>query len=141
MNKVWWLLAGFVLLCALYAGNVKAENEIYLGAWSKHFVEGEYNEVHNMVGINYDSWVVAYFKNSYNRHTGLLGKDWRWHYKDLHYGVIGGLTYGYRECYGDNGRKARACLFLAPYLGYDAKFAPKFVATHQMGAIIGTYQF
>lgn len=141
MKHAWWYLAFFVLVAAVWAGNAKAEDEIYLGAWSKHFIKGEYNEVHNLVGINYKSWVVARFDNSYNRETYLAGYDFRWSYQDLHAGVIAAVSYGYRECFGDNGSHARLCPTPIPYIGYDAPVAPKLLFSHQMVAITGTIQF
>lgn len=139
-ERVCWAFAAVILLMIVWAHQVKAD-ELYLGAWSKHFTGGDYNEVHNMVGVNYDSWVAAYFKNSYERHTVLIGKDFRWSFREVHAGVMVGGTFGYRECYGDNGGSAKVCPFLAPYLGYDAQVSPKLVFTHQMAAIVGTVQF
>lgn len=141
LNWAYWVAAAFILGMAAYASNAKAEDELYIGGWSKHFTGGDYNEQHNLVGINYNSYVGAYFKNSYGRDTYLIGRDFRWSYKDLHAGVIAGLTYGYRECFGDDVGGAKLCPTPIPYIGYDATVAPKMLFSHQMVAIIGTIQF
>jgi len=134
------VLSVIVLVLAVYSANAKSD-ELYLGAWSKHFVEGEYNEVHNLVGVNYKNVVVARFKNSYNRDTHLIGYDFRWSYKGLHAGVIAAVSHGYRECFGDNGNGPRYCPTPIPYIGYDAHVSPKFIFSHQMVGVIGTVRF
>lgn len=142
-NYVWWALAAFVLVCGVYSSNARGETELYLGAWSKHFnSEREYNESHNLVGINYKSWVAGRLDNSYDRETWFVGYDLRWSYKGVHAGVMATVTRGYTDCFGgDDGGSSKVCFMPLPYIGYDAPVAPKFTINHEMVAIIGTVQF
>lgn len=139
-NKACWIMAAVLAVMIVWGNNAKAD-ELYLGAWSKHFIKGDYNEVHNLVGINYNSWVVARFKNSYNRDTHLIGYDFRWSYQGLHAGIIAAVSHGYRECFGDNGNGPRFCPTPIPYIGYDAPVSPKIIFSHQMVGVIGTVRF
>lgn len=47
--------------------SVLAEDiDVVVGGWSSHLVQGDYNEVHDMFGVQYKGWGAFKFTNSYN---------------------------------------------------------------------------
>ena len=118
MDWVYWLLAGFVLICALWAGNAKAETNIFVGAWSKHLISDDetLNEQHDLYAIEHNNWFAGTFKNSYNRESYAIARKFDWHYGKLEGGVYVGAVRGYRRCWGDDDSNTDTCPMIVPYL-------------------------
>jgi len=51
-----------------------ADNYLHLGMFSKHFEDKNYNEVHNLVGLEFDGYFLHRFKNSQGDATYFAGK-------------------------------------------------------------------
>lgn len=134
-NNICWLLSAFVLLCAIWSQHAKAEANVYVGAWSKHFIEGEYNEEHRLLAVSHNNWVAGRFDNSYNRETWFAGYDFRWENSFFEWGVLASVSRGYTECFGEDGSNANICAMPMPYIGINDTVAPTFFITHQMVAV------
>lgn len=121
-KNVYYLLAAVILLAAIYVDNVKAETNVYLGAWSEHLLSSDdLNEQHDLIAIEHDRWIAGRFVNSYNRNTVFTARKWAWRYGDLSAGVYGGAMRGYRRCWGDDDSNADICPMIAPYVTWDAR--------------------
>lgn len=86
----------FLILVSLVCGHTAQAEDIYLGQWSKHFKDKEYNEEHIYIGYQKNDWIAAYFKNSFYRNSLLLGR--KTIRKKVFLGEIGvrvGLVSGY----------------------------------------------
>ena len=108
------------LLVALTAMNSYANNipevlgyqaervSLYVGGWSHHLTErdnGEdFNESHNMFALEVDNYVIGTFKNSFGDQTYAVGYNYSWEYQDFEYGVLAGVSYGYKEKYMDDSK-------------------------------------
>ena len=60
----------------LFANVATADPYLYLGQWSNHFHDDgdEYNEKHDLIGVEYRSWFVGTYKNSFRDESWLLTK-------------------------------------------------------------------
>ncbi len=124
MNKL--LLIGTLLLSPLaYA------DSLYTGAWSEHITGNhQENEVgtldvtnseHNLLAYEKDSYIVGYFKNSFNNDTIVVGKRFElFELGDFKAGVYTGATYGYYSCRGmaDLGADKKVCPAIVPEISY-----------------------
>ena len=45
-----------------------------LGLWSHHWRDGDYNETHDLIGVEVGDYSIATFQNSYNLETWLVTK-------------------------------------------------------------------
>ena len=104
----------FISLAFLIAQPSHAANRLLVGGWSKHLVSQDVtNSNHKVLGIESHGWSAGYFQNSYGRPTWFVNRAWRWP------GLFGirylegvasiGLSYGYRNCWGDRGSHAHTC--------------------------------
>jgi hypothetical protein len=62
------------ILLLLTSMQTLCENQIHLGMFSTHFEDGSYNEVHNLIGLEFDSFFLHRFKNSNGETNYFLGK-------------------------------------------------------------------
>lgn len=91
------LLAICLILCAL---PVCADSITY-GGFSTHIgSEHNYEWFHRMVLLEKDSYVVGYFRNSYDEDTFTVGKMFTKKDKQVNLNLYLGATYGYRESSG-----------------------------------------
>ena len=72
--------------------------ELLIGQWSKHEVEGEYNEVHNLIGFEYNDLGYVNFKNSYGKQAHAIAYSPEYYTNNyLELGVSYGIVYGYEQ--------------------------------------------
>jgi len=111
-----WLVTSILagVLLGVPAGEVSAENRLMIGGWSTHLTTKDAtNSNHKVLAIETHGWAAGYFQNSYDRPTWFVNKAWRWpglfgiEHLEAMAGV--GISYGYRECFGDRGSHARVC--------------------------------
>ena len=140
-KHIWWALSAFILVGALYTANVKAETNLYVGAWSKHIFSEGLNEEHGLIGIEHNKWMAARFTNSYNRESYAVMRKFDWRAKDLEAGVFVGAVRGYTTCFGDDGGNTNTCPLVVPYVTYDAPVAPMFFLMGEAGAVSVRVQF
>jgi len=100
--------------------------ELYLGGWSTHLTtpDAQYNQDHQLVGIEHKRVFVARFLNSYARESYAAAYAWHRDRGYLRLSLYAGGVYGYRECYGDDGDKARLCpllVLMASYTRYQVQ--------------------
>jgi len=106
----------------LFAMPSMADSTVYLGAVSKHIggdSEYDYNENHNLIGVEADGWFAGFFENSYREDTWAIGHRLTKRYGDFEPGILVGASYGYRNCakgYDDAGETRRVCPVVAPSL-------------------------
>ena len=123
LDKLLNLFVGVLLGLMFGLGAVKeckAEVDILLGQWSYHYNRNySFNESHNLVGIDTGNYIIARFKNSYNRtsFTAMKAMDlsggWRWAF---------GISTGYQDVYGS---KVVPVVLLNKRYGYvDFNFIP-----------------
>lgn len=121
-NSGTWLLAAFVIgIAVAHCSNAKAETAVHLGGLSYHVATGHkysYNSNHQLTAIEYGSFMVGRFKNSYHRETQIAAYGWSKQWVDFRGSLHVGLTRGYRSCFGDEGDKARICPVAFPALYY-----------------------
>ncbi len=98
------LILVVIFLIAWITPALPAEKAMTFGIWTQHYagdhVEGTNN---HLIAFEYDSWVGAWFKNSYGKETGFLG--YAWHTKKLEFNkdwwirgnVYAGILIGYGE--------------------------------------------
>lgn len=101
---------------------------LYLGGWSQHFnTKGDgsitLNESHNIVAVEYNNWLVGYFKNSYNDDSGVVARKYRiMSGNNLSFDVAIGTVYGYRTCERrstyPNGSSKKWCPAVVPEISY-----------------------
>lgn len=110
-----------ILVGLSFPKECKAETDILLGQWSYHYNRDyQFNETHNLVGIDTGDWIVARFKNSYSRtsFTAMRAFDTGWFGTRL---AIGAST-GYEDIYG---YKAVPVVLLNKQIGnIDINFIP-----------------
>lgn len=135
-NRICWLLAGLVLILAVWAGNAEAETRLYLGALSKHFSSEDYNERHKLVMVEHNGFIAGYTDNSYDEDTFLLGGKLRVERADfiphVESSVIVAATYGYRSCSkGWSDSSKDVCGMVAAQFDYTKwkHYHPSFVVT------------
>lgn len=78
----------------------KKENkfELLIGQWSKHEVKGEYNEVHSLIGFEYNDFGYINFKNSYGKQSHAIAYSPEYYTNNyLELGVSYGIVYGYEQ--------------------------------------------
>lgn len=76
----------------------KKEFELLIGQWSKHEIEGEFNEVHNLIGFEYNDWGYINFKNSYGNQTHAIAYSPEYYENNyLELSISYGLVYGYEQ--------------------------------------------
>lgn len=94
--------------------------DLYVGGWSTHLTtpDAQYNQDHHMIGIEHKRVFVARFLNSYARESYAAAYAWHRDRGYLRLSLYAGGVYGYRECYGDQGTKARLCPLLVPMASY-----------------------
>ena len=85
-----------LLVSALLSGTCHADS-VYLGGWSKHLVSGDFNETHNLLAYERNSYVAGGFKNSFNDNVYFAGKNFTYDLSVFEFGVIAGAMYGYDE--------------------------------------------
>lgn len=124
-NRICWLLAGLVLILAVWSGNAKAETYLYAGAWSKHLVSEGLNEEHRLLAIEHNGWFAGRFTNSYDRESYAVARKFKWTYGELEGGVYVGAVRGYTRCWGDDDSSTNTCPLAVPYITYDAPVAPQ----------------
>lgn len=110
-----WVLIAVACLVVLtmFASEARADR-LMIGGWSTHLLsEDTTNSNHKVLGVETHGWAAGYFQNSYDRPTWFINKSWRWEnflsVKHLEALAGVGISYGYRECYGDRGSHARLC--------------------------------
>lgn len=121
MNRLCWIASAVLLMCAIYAANVKAETAIHLGGYSYHVATGhkeDYQDWHELVAVEHGNWIAGRFVNSYDRTSAIVGYGWSKQWGNWRGSVYVGAVYGYRSCYGDEGEKARVCPMAFPALHY-----------------------
>lgn len=94
-----------------------ADTYLYTGAWSRHLVDGDYNEVHQAYGIQSGPYSASYFVNSYGREGAFAGYTFRKQRGDVELGLLVGGVYAYRGCYRDSGSKT-LCPLVVPSVTY-----------------------
>ena len=89
-----------ILMAVLTPGiSAAGDVDIYLGQWSKHYLDSEdYNESHGLIGVRYKRFVAYSFENSYHDEAYAVGYEfWTRKRGALHYGARGGYVHGYDE--------------------------------------------
>lgn len=119
-SNFWWLLVVFVVVSAVAAPYVKAETNLYAGAWSTHIgTDEDYNSTHNLLAVEHEQVFAGYFRNSYDEDAFAAGYRFQKSWGDFEGGLLVGATYGYRDClkgYADADR--RLCPAVAPMVSY-----------------------
>lgn len=147
-NRVCWLLAGLILIVAVWSSHAGAEARLYLGALSKHFGSEDYNETHNLVMVEHNGLIAGYTDNSYDDDTFLLGGKFRVERADfiphVESSVLVAATYGYRSCskgWSDSGKDV--CGMVAAQFDYTKweRYHPSLVVTPVFVGLTGAVVF
>lgn len=82
-----------------------ADDYIYLGAWSKHIDQdtqywdgNKYNESHQLIGYQHNSYMLGHYKNSFNESTFVATKNFEKKVNDFSFFIAVGATHGYTDC-------------------------------------------
>ena len=87
-------------LAALLLFSFSAQADyIYVGGWSHHLTNGDYNEEHYFHAYQKDGWLVGGFVNSFDDYTLIAGKSFIWtnEAESIEAGFVTGLSYGYKH--------------------------------------------
>lgn len=86
----------------------------------------DYESVHTMIGYQHGGWTGAYFTNSYNEDSFLVGYHFTYEFiEDWEAGLLVGASYGYRDClkgWDRPDQTRKVCGALVPtvrYLGFS----------------------
>lgn len=122
LDWVWWAFAAFIIICAVWASNTRADTNVFVGAWSEHLFSGDdYNEEHRLLALEHDKVFAGYFRNSYDEDTFTAAYKLSERYGGLEAGVYVGAMYGYRHCLeGWANQSRRVCPMAAPFITWDA---------------------
>ncbi len=113
-----------------FASDVDHSVYLYTGGWSYHLTEykekdtgyDDFNSTHNLIGVEYDGWLVAYYNNSFYKDSYVLAKNvFQRTYGDFDLSVYAGVVHGYASCIGEKNPahgKSKACVMVAPALTY-----------------------
>lgn len=116
--------------------------DVLVGAWSTHFdTDHEYNEQHNLVAVEYNGYVAGYFKNSHDRDTVFLAKEFKKDTAIGEFGVMAGVMRGYTVCYGNDDTNTDTCPMLVPYYEPDGPVAPRFLLFGNAAAVAINIEF
>lgn len=108
---VWIALITSAIATPALAESDEALWAVNLGQWSSHFDSDAENETHNLVAVEYDGWMIGYFKNSDDNDAVLAGYHFRWPMNDWFTpGVRLGIGTGYDSGIADSGVKAALLL-------------------------------
>lgn len=114
MNR---LIAAALLLASTQV--MASDAYLHTGAWSQHFSGDAYNESHDLLAVEYSSYMAGYFENSYGEDSVFAAKRWSWEYGYWEASIIAGAVYGYRHCLkGWTDRNRRVCPLISPAITY-----------------------
>ena len=94
---------------------------LHLGGVSHHLdspSDIEYNESHNMILIERESYVGGFFLNSYGNASLMAAKRYDWTYRSVNYGFMAGIVYGYEDYQAPLTWNKLTPAFI-PYVQYD----------------------
>lgn len=124
-----------VVLLLTLSTPVLAEDSLWIhfGMLSKHFTSGDYNEDHELIGIEYNDWYVGYYPNSNFDDSFFIFKNYRWWQlsEHIHLGGRVGLLSGYD--FGVEIAGTEVAPVLIPTLFLD--FEPVSIDFNLLGAI------
>lgn len=119
----------------LFSQSVIAEDNIWLhtGMLSKHLSASNYNEDHELIGLEYNDWFVGYYPNSFHDDSFFIFKNYRrWQLADkIHLGGRVGILSGYD--FGVDIAGTELTPVIIPTLFLD--FEPVSVDFHLLGSI------
>lgn len=71
---------------------------LLLGQFSYHFNRDyDYNESHNLIGIEYNRYFIAHFENSYGHDSVVVGYRFVRPYRSIELGLKLGAVHGYKD--------------------------------------------
>lgn len=79
---------------------VKSEEypSVYALGYSKHLVEGDYNETHNYFAVEWHNFHVGTFNNSYNNQSYIVSYNLEiWENSNFTVGGLSGFVHGYHK--------------------------------------------
>lgn len=87
----------FIIILMFCQNSFADELYLHIGMLSKHFTSGDYNEDHELIGIEYNDWYVGYYPNSNYDDSFFIFKNYRWWQlsEHVHLGGRVGLLSGY----------------------------------------------
>lgn len=136
-----YFILGFMAVVVL-ALSMETQADVLIGAWSTHFdSDYEYNEQHNLIAVEVNSYMAGYFKNSYGRDTVFLAKEFSKQTSVGEFGVMAGVMRGYTVCYGDDDTNTDVCPMLAPYWEPDGDVMPRFLIFGNAAAVAINVEF
>lgn len=62
------------------------------------YIEEKYNETQNLIGYQKGGLMVGHFKNSYDKSTVIVTKNFQHDHKNLGFILAVGVTHGYTDC-------------------------------------------
>lgn len=122
MNKSMISITLATLLAGCEPAMASPDITLHLGAWSNHYgwSNSITNETHNLVAVENSGYTIGYFENSYGRDTVFTAMSWRsYETQRISLSASVGISYGYKECYGDTGDSRATCPFGYVGVGYD----------------------
>lgn len=119
-----------LLILGLFLGTpaLAESGGLTFGGWSHHFKGGDWNEEHEVLGVEWNGWSAMSFTNSYGEDAvGVAYYHSIESNRRLDYGIYGGVWSGYEEI-NDTGVipvvSARATVTVAGPLAVDVYLNP-----------------
>jgi hypothetical protein len=97
----------------------------------KTVTKREYKETHNLIGYQSHGFMLGYFKNSFDKSSVVIAKQFEYQYKDVALILSAGATHGYTDCRKEESNgDARLCPHIQAGIAYTKfKIEPVLSAT------------
>lgn len=134
-----------IVMLGLFVAAFRAgADSVYIGGWSTHIAspDRQYNQNHNLIAYDSDEWLFAAFRNSYDRDSFAVAKGWHKNTSQFRLSMYGGVVYGYRSCYGDEGEEGRICPLIVPSVAWTGyRVQPALFLMGEALVLSARYQF
>lgn len=109
-----------ILMMSFTSAYADEKADLLLGQWTNHIDKDfNYNESHNLVGVEYSNWAVARFKNSYDKTSWAVMRS---HQVSSNWKIAYGASTGYE---GITGMVLTPIVMLSYNMGIlDVNFMP-----------------
>ncbi|EIZ1450459.1 hypothetical protein MOU93_004443 [Vibrio parahaemolyticus] len=136
-NLIKGVIATIILVSTIISNGLgydfTEDTSFYVTGFSKHVgVDGDFNEVHDLIGIEHKNFFIGTYNNSYYDQTYLATYNFKWsaseHFESdiasyFNYGFTAGMSYGYDCDYIDFAIcKNKFMPVITPYIEFDKYF-------------------
>lgn len=114
-----------IIVLLILSTNTTAEDKVsfLFGGWSKHYIQEDttnFNESHNLIGIEYHNWVLFTYNNTYYNQSTFVGYKFPlWKKSNFTFNGTVGLVDGYTKEQSQDAYMGHGLtLYAAPSISY-----------------------